>query len=567
MNGLKKRIACIFCAVTIATTALLSCPLRVQATAVPAPVSSEATLEALMILWNLLVNGMIAGGAAEAVGDYDSEKALFDAFLDFANDALGIPTAEDFLTYTPDGEIITFDSLVEAYDKGTITIPEWWVDEWDVDEETGEDVIQLPNEQVWGKYRVGFGDDFASILEAWEERGGGTGDSGEPEEPKEPEFNKIEAFAIGAGFLNLMGEFFTSVFKGEVEGVEPESIFDISHSGYTGQLKVDSLGNYIVQAEESHTSHNYSTGAETSLVKTIVDCTSTTPVACYIPEPNLFFANNVADYPIYFRTFNGKSCDAYTITQTVYRYDIFTDDLTSEQTRSDAWCIFVSNTLPSKMQYFVNIPVFDSLEAADNYLLTGDDSGVLNLMEVEYPALIESIPTTLAPLADVRLSPSTLQQTYTGMKTAYETEVKPNISTDTKTNTETYTETMTETVTQTATQVSPSPTPTPTPDIPETDTEIETETTGTEIDDYKRDLRMVFPFCLPFDFIALLQALDAEPQTPRFEIPFVVPALDLEMTVDLNLSFLDDVMEGLRTIELVGFIVFLIFATGKLIKW
>lgn len=84
---------------------------------------------------------------------------------------------------------------------------------------------------------------------------------------------------------------------------------------------------------------------------------------------------------------------------------------------------------------------------------------------------------------------------------------------------------------------------------------------------YKVDLQGIFPFCIPFDFIALLKALDAEPVAPCFEFPVVIPALGYEETVRLDMSIFDDVAEVMRLCETVSFIIFLMFATSKVIKW
>ncbi len=96
-------------------------------------------------------------------------------------------------------------------------------------------------------------------------------------------------------------------------------------------------------------------------------------------------------------------------------------------------------------------------------------------------------------------------------------------------------------------------------------------TPGTDPDvdmsSYKVDLQGIFPFCIPFDFIALLKALDAEPVAPCFEFPVVIPALGYEETVRLDMSIFDDVAEVMRLCETVSFIIFLMFATSKVIKW
>lgn len=88
-----------------------------------------------------------------------------------------------------------------------------------------------------------------------------------------------------------------------------------------------------------------------------------------------------------------------------------------------------------------------------------------------------------------------------------------------------------------------------------------------DMSSYKVDLHTVFPFCIPFDFIALLRVLDAEPEAPRFDFPVVIPALDYQETVTLDMAVFDDVAKIIRLCETVSFIIFLMFATSKVIKW
>ncbi len=85
--------------------------------------------------------------------------------------------------------------------------------------------------------------------------------------------------------------------------------------------------------------------------------------------------------------------------------------------------------------------------------------------------------------------------------------------------------------------------------------------------DYKVELTGVFPFCIPFDFIALLRTLDAEPRAPCFTFPVVIPALNYREDVKLDLSIFDDVAAVIRLCGKVSFILFLMFVTSKVIRW
>lgn len=115
--------------------------------------------------------------------------------------------------------------------------------------------------------------------------------------------------------------------------------------------------------------------------------------------------------------------------------------------------------------------------------------------------------------------------------------------------------------------INPSPNPNPDPNPgPDPNPNPGTET-DIDMNDYKVNLTSVFPFCIPFDFITLLDVLDAEPVAPRFEFPVVIPALDYQETVIIDMSIFDEVAEIIRLCETISFIIFLMFATSKVIRW
>lgn len=80
-------------------------------------------------------------------------------------------------------------------------------------------------------------------------------------------------------------------------------------------------------------------------------------------------------------------------------------------------------------------------------------------------------------------------------------------------------------------------------------------------------MRRLFPFCIPFDFVTLLNALDAEPVAPCFDFPVSIPALNYQTTIKLDMSVFDDVAKVIRICEKVSFLIFLMFATSKVIRW
>ena len=103
----------------------------------------------------------------------------------------------------------------------------------------------------------------------------------------------------------------------------------------------------------------------------------------------------------------------------------------------------------------------------------------------------------------------------------------------------------------------PDPDPSPSPD----------PGTGGEGESYKRDLKLLFPFCIPFDFIHLIQALKAEPETPKFEIPVKLDFVDVDTSIVIDLAWMDPIMKIWRLGELGLFIVMLMKSTSKVIRW
>lgn len=124
----------------------------------------------------------------------------------------------------------------------------------------------------------------------------------------------------------------------------------------------------------------------------------------------------------------------------------------------------------------------------------------------------------------------------------------------------------------------PDPDPQPTTDPENPDITVTPDPENPDVDDgdpmtdYKTDLRLVFPFCIPFDLIHLIKAFDAEPQAPVFEFPvdieFTNPfnqkkILDYHETFKLDMSDYEDVIKILRIFEVIFFIIGLLMITRQ----
>ena len=93
-----------------------------------------------------------------------------------------------------------------------------------------------------------------------------------------------------------------------------------------------------------------------------------------------------------------------------------------------------------------------------------------------------------------------------------------------------------------------------------------------EITDYKTDLRLVFPFCIPFDLIHLFEAFSAEPEAPVFKIPIDLKIdnpftgsqiVDFHDEIVIDMSDYEDVAKIVRILEVIAFLIGLMLITRQ----
>lgn len=122
-------------------------------------------------------------------------------------------------------------------------------------------------------------------------------------------------------------------------------------------------------------------------------------------------------------------------------------------------------------------------------------------------------------------------------------------------------------VLQPAKDPTPSPSPDPSPGTSPKPTTQPTPSPG-EIDSAQPvvDLSKFFPFCIPFDLIHLVQALDADPVAPKWTLKLEPPQFPVEWEVTLDLSEFESLAKIFRTGETLLFVVGLILITRGIIK-
>lgn len=80
------------------------------------------------------------------------------------------------------------------------------------------------------------------------------------------------------------------------------------------------------------------------------------------------------------------------------------------------------------------------------------------------------------------------------------------------------------------------------------------------------DLTAIFPFCIPFDIVALIQKFDVQPETPAISVSLPLPGVNTTLDLDLDLAPFETVARILRTMELIAFIFGLMMVTRHLIR-
>lgn len=115
----------------------------------------------------------------------------------------------------------------------------------------------------------------------------------------------------------------------------------------------------------------------------------------------------------------------------------------------------------------------------------------------------------------------------------------------------------------------PSPEPNPNPDPSNPDNGSDGDSSGdSDIDkgSFVRDLKTLFPFCIPFDLIDCIRLFNAEPVTPKLELPIHFPIVNVDYTFTIDLKDFDGVAKICRSMFMILFIIGLVLATRPLIR-
>lgn len=113
---------------------------------------------------------------------------------------------------------------------------------------------------------------------------------------------------------------------------------------------------------------------------------------------------------------------------------------------------------------------------------------------------------------------------------------------------------------------SPEPNPNPDPSTPDNGNGDNSGDSDVDKGSFVRDLRTLFPFCIPFDLIDCIRLFNAEPVTPKVEIPMHFAFVDVDYTWTIDLKDFNGVATVCRSMFLILFIVGLVLITRNLIR-
>lgn len=514
---MQKRISALLLAMVIVIGSVLGGnTLKVKAASVA--VSEDFAVELTMMLYNLLETVAISSGIKDGLDDYESGSSLYDAFIASVESMAEPPFYDSYITME-DGSRIT---IKEALDQA--------------DSMLGSNALKLPTSETFAKYRVISG------------TGGNEPDptptpSSDPDSTPVPDtgykdpFTYIQDVLVSSTLLSAMAGIIADLYAGKIDGVDVNNYIDL---GFSGKLDQDADGNYLIVG------HITSFNANNGYTTYFINSSYRLPIVAYL--------NTVNNEIIWFAIKWGNGLMNYRFDLTFNQFDS-SGSLISSGTKSDN--SVVTGSTDRHLEYSLNVPIFDSYEHAIAFYQSGSLTGLLNGEPYDFPDLATSTAERLQPLTGYEFAPGRLPGINAALSTAAAALPEPGL--DPAENTEAYKNALNAALTAALPEPAPEPEPEPDPS-PDPGTDGEGES-------YKRDLRLIFPFCIPFDFIHFIQALSADPVAPCFKIPIKLDSLGIDMVLELDLAWMDPVMEIFRLGELGCFVIMLMAATKKMIGW
>lgn len=514
---MQKRISALLLAVVIVIGSVLGGnTLKVKAASVA--VSEEFAVELTMMLYNLLETVAISSGIKDGLDDYESGSSLYDAFI-ASVESMAEPPFYDTIITQPDGSQVTVKEALDA-----------------VESTLGSNALKLPTSETFAKYRVISG------------TGGNEPDptptpSSDPDSTPVPDtgykdpFSYIQDVLVASTLVTAMAGFFDDLYNGKVEGLDPGTYLGYEDYSFLGSVPVDVNGNFMYRGK-------------------VGPVNSLRPLYGFV---NINYSDRLCAYINRVSNSSAVVVGRLTSSGDIENLQVWSEGYSINTARGQSGRIGYSYMYFGNETYSFNFPFFESMEDAINYLKTGNLTGLLNGEAYDFPDLATSTAERLQPLTGYEFAPGRLPGINAALSTAAAALPEPGL--DPAENTEAYKKTLNAALTAALPEPAPEPEPDPDPS-PSPD-----PGTGGEGESYKRDLKLLFPFCIPFDFIHLIQALKAEPETPKFEIPVKLDFVDVDTSIVIDLAWMDPIMKIWRRGELGLFIVMLMKSTSKMIRW
>lgn len=395
LKKFKKKIIPLVLAVVIFATSVVSGPVSMTAQASSVAVSTETSVEFVMMLYNIFETISIASGMKEGLDDYSKGMSIFEAFIQFI-DGLTYDPFKEFTIYGPDGTAMTreeFDAIWEsAVGAGKLKV--------------------RPNEGEFAKYRVLTGGltptpspDPSASPSPSPIPGPGHGTDLNPNIPK----RGIGAFAMGTDmqFQRTVSDFLEYVQNNAVPEVDPAKYY----GDYNSNLPVFDYS-YL---KTGSARFSFKKDNKTYVIT---------------PDPYLNSENQFYSFVYQFSSGDGDRFSLNLVR--ISGSSLYTDGssfpcvLTNLSDGSVTTVTLGGFYLGDNCSLVTNIPFFKSFDSLkkffNSYINNGlsgvDSSSLLNGTPYDYHSMTAAAPDTLENLSGTKLDPAKVPAMNNAMKEA-----------------------------------------------------------------------------------------------------------------------------------------------------
>lgn len=379
LKKLKKRICPFVLAVVIFVTSVVSGPMSLTARAASFSVTADTTVEFVMMLYNIFETVSIASGIKDGLDNYESGMSLFEAFISFL-DGLTYDPFEAFDIIGPDGQALTrddVDSLLEAaMSNGKLKVK--------------------PDEKSFAKYRIIDGTSSPS-------QSPDPSSSPDPDDKYVNPFTDLQGMFVGANLIAASADFLSSVQNNAVPKIDPVEYYA---SGFNGELEQDADGNYIVTGKIT------SFYDEDYIAYYFLDDKHISPVlGIYGSSVSGKTWGTVTFYVFQFGGTLGSSNRVKCVKE-FYKSGVLSSSSNLNYTN------YSSGTTNRDLLLELNIPIFNSITAANQFIKNGSTDGLLNNIPYDYHSMTAAAPDTLERLPGTKLDPNNIPALNDAMKKA-----------------------------------------------------------------------------------------------------------------------------------------------------